>query len=54
MTEHAVSRESFAARIWRKTLDGVGVKVGLGLGGAIGVRRRVCAVSGQFHAVTDE
>jgi len=28
MTEHAVSRESFAARIWRKTLDGVGVKVG--------------------------
>lgn len=29
MTEHAVSRESFAARIWRKTLEGVGVKVGL-------------------------
>jgi len=29
MTEHAVSRESFAARIWRKTLDGAGVKVGL-------------------------
>ena len=29
MTEHVVSRESFAARIWRKTLDGVGVKVGL-------------------------
>lgn len=28
MTEHAVSRESFAARIWRKTLDGVGVKAG--------------------------
>jgi peptide/nickel transport system permease protein len=29
MTEHVVNRESFAARIWRKTLDGVGVKVGL-------------------------
>ena len=29
MTEHTVSRESFAARIWRKTLEGVGVKVGL-------------------------
>ncbi|TAK63122.1 ABC transporter permease [Methylobacter sp.] len=29
MTEHAVSRESFSARIWRKTLEGVGVKVGL-------------------------
>ncbi len=29
MIEHAVSRESFAARIWRKTLEGVGVKVGL-------------------------
>src|SRR5512137_1830969 len=29
MTEHAVSRESFSARILRKTLDGVGVKVGL-------------------------
>lgn len=28
MTEHVVSRESFAARIWRKTLEGVGVKVG--------------------------
>lgn len=25
---NVVSRESFAARIWRKTLDGVGVKVG--------------------------
>jgi len=29
MTKPVVSRESFAARIWRKTLDGVGVKVGL-------------------------
>jgi len=29
MTEYIVSRESFAARIWRKTLEGVGVKVGL-------------------------
>ncbi|MFI3155354.1 MAG: ABC transporter permease [Methylococcaceae bacterium] len=29
MTEPTVSRESFAARIWRKTLEGVGVKVGL-------------------------
>ena len=29
MTEPSVSRESFAARIWRKTLEGVGVKVGL-------------------------
>jgi len=28
MTKRMVSRESFAARIWRKTLDGVGVKVG--------------------------
>lgn len=28
MNEHAVSRESFAARIWRQTLNGVGVKVG--------------------------
>lgn len=28
MIEHVVSRESFGARIWRKTLDGVGVKVG--------------------------
>lgn len=29
MTETIVSRESFSAHIWRKTLDGVGVKVGL-------------------------
>lgn len=29
MTKPAVNRESFAARIWRKTLDGVGVKLGL-------------------------
>ncbi len=29
MIEPSVSRESFAARIWRKTLEGVGVKVGL-------------------------
>lgn len=29
MIEPTVSRESFAARIWRKTLEGVGVKVGL-------------------------
>jgi peptide/nickel transport system permease protein len=29
MIEPIVSRESFAARIWRKTLAGVGVKVGL-------------------------
>ncbi|MDD5579854.1 MAG: ABC transporter permease [Methylobacter sp.] len=29
MTKHVVSRESFIARIWRKTLEGVGVKVGL-------------------------
>ncbi|MGZ4959364.1 MAG: ABC transporter permease [Methylomonas sp.] len=29
MTEHAVSRESFAARIWRQTLAGAGVKFGL-------------------------
>ena len=29
MTETAVSRESFSSHIWRKTLDGVGVKVGL-------------------------
>jgi len=29
MTEPVVSRESFSARIWRKTLEGVGVKVGL-------------------------
>lgn len=28
MTKSLVSRESFAARIWRKTLDGVGVKFG--------------------------
>ncbi len=28
MIKYAVSRESFAARIWRKTLDGVGVKAG--------------------------
>jgi len=28
MTKRMVSRESFAARIWRKTLDGVGVKIG--------------------------
>jgi len=28
MTKRMVSRESFAARIWRKTLDGVGVRVG--------------------------
>lgn len=30
MTETIVSRESFSAHIWRKTLAGVGVKVGLG------------------------
>ena len=29
MTKPVVSRESFAARIWRKTLAGVGVKLGL-------------------------
>lgn len=29
MTEHVVSRESFSRRIWRKTLQGVGVKIGL-------------------------
>lgn len=29
MTETTISRESFSAHIWRKTLDGVGVKVGL-------------------------
>jgi peptide/nickel transport system permease protein len=29
MTEPEVSRESYTAHIWRKTLDGVGVKVGL-------------------------
>ncbi len=29
MIEPIVSRESFAARIWRKTLEGAGVKVGL-------------------------
>ncbi|MEQ1622744.1 MAG: ABC transporter permease [Methylococcales bacterium] len=28
MTNSLISRESFAARIWRKTLDGVGVKFG--------------------------
>ncbi|MBF6650852.1 ABC transporter permease [Methylobacter sp. BlB1] len=28
MIEHVVSRESFASRIWRRTLEGVGVKVG--------------------------
>ncbi|MGZ0076427.1 ABC transporter permease [Methylomonas sp. YC3] len=30
MTKPAISRESFSARIWRKTLAGVGVKFGLG------------------------
>ncbi len=29
MTRPGVSRESFVARIWRRTLDGVGVKAGL-------------------------
>ena len=29
MTKPVVSRQSFAARIWRRTLDGVGVKFGL-------------------------
>jgi peptide/nickel transport system permease protein len=29
MTESAINRESYAARIWSRTLDGVGVKVGL-------------------------
>ncbi|WAK01081.1 ABC transporter permease [Methylobacter sp. YRD-M1] len=29
MIEHVVSRESFASRIWRRTLEGIGVKVGL-------------------------
>ncbi|WP_446810320.1 ABC transporter permease [Methylomonas sp. 2BW1-5-20] len=29
MTKPVISRESFAARIWRKTLAGVGVKLGL-------------------------
>jgi peptide/nickel transport system permease protein len=30
MTKPVISRESFSARIWRKTLAGVGVKFGLG------------------------
>ncbi|OQW71564.1 MAG: ABC transporter permease [Proteobacteria bacterium ST_bin11] len=30
MTKPAISRDSFSARIWRKTLAGVGVKFGLG------------------------
>jgi peptide/nickel transport system permease protein len=29
MTNHGVNRESFGARIWRRTLQGVGVKLGL-------------------------
>ena len=29
MIKPLISRESYAARVWRKTLDGVGVKVGL-------------------------
>lgn len=29
MTEPSISRESFSARVWRRTLDGVGVKLSL-------------------------
>jgi len=54
MTEHFVSRESFAARIWRKTLEGVGVKSRFCLDSAFGVCRRLCAVFGELHAVIDE
>jgi peptide/nickel transport system permease protein len=46
MTEIAISRESFAARIWRRTLDGVGVKLGLAWVGLL----VFCAVFAPFLA----
>jgi len=54
MTEHVVSRESFAARIWRKTLDGVGVKVGLAWVALLVFAAVFAPFSCQFHAVADE
>lgn len=46
MTEVAISRESFAARIWRRTLGGVGVKLGLAWVGLL----VFCAVFAPFLA----
>ncbi|WP_415880139.1 ABC transporter permease [Methylomonas sp. TEB] len=46
MTKSVSSRESFSARIWRKTLAGVGVKFGLGWVGLL----VFCAVFAPFLA----